>query len=246
MLRSVVPVRGALARVRVAIIVLSVLALVGCSGVSTSQDVLPAHLDSVSLDPEAWHIFYSSGITDGVQAMSGAAWSLTLPNRGHLNYVATPYRTSGRPRQIVFSYRVVESPGAIPISYEPTASPCRDHNPCTPVAEFHIFFEQRDDDLTSECGRWWFKPGFRITDVPDASYTAQPFVADGEPHTQAVPLDYTDWTSVTGRGTSDDFEKSLNNVGYVGITFGGSDFFGHGVQVKQGSVKFELIDYRIE
>jgi hypothetical protein len=54
------------------------------------------------------------------------------------------------------------------------------------------------------------------------------------------------WTSVTGRGTSADFESALMNAGYVGMTFGGSDFFGHGVNVKQGTVQFQLIEYRVE
>ena len=54
------------------------------------------------------------------------------------------------------------------------------------------------------------------------------------------------WTSVTGLGTASDFEAALMNVGYVGITFGGTDFFGHGVYVKQGNVQFQMIDYRVE
>jgi hypothetical protein len=139
----------------------------------------------------------------------------------------------------------VESPGAIPISSEAAASPCRDHNPCTPVAAFHVFFEQVGDDLTSETGRWWYKPGFRLTDVPDDSYDAQPFVADGQPHTIAIPLTADMWTSVTGHGTAADFEAALKNVGYVGMTFGGSDFFGHGVEMMQGTVRFELFDYNV-
>jgi hypothetical protein len=140
----------------------------------------------------------------------------------------------------------VESPGAIPISSEAAASPCRDHNPCTPVAEFHVFFEQRGDDLTSETGRWWYKPGFRLTDAPDDSYDAQPFVADGQPHTITIPLTADMWTSVTGHGSAGEFEASLSNVGYVGVTFGGSDFFGHGVEVRQGTVQFQLIDFNVQ
>jgi hypothetical protein len=140
----------------------------------------------------------------------------------------------------------MESPDAIPVSAEADASPCRDHNPCTPVAEFHVFFEQRGDDFTSETSRWWYKPGFRLTGVPDDSYDAQLFVADGQPHTISVPLTSDMWTSVTGHGTPADFEAALKNVGYVGITFGGSDFFGSGVNVEQGTVQFQLIGYKIE
>jgi hypothetical protein len=100
--------------------------------------------------------------------------------------------------------------------------------------------------LHSESGRWWNTPGFRITDTPDASYTAQPFVDDGQPHTLTIPLTYEWWTSVTGQGGLADFEAALINTGYVGMTFGGSDFFGHGVQVKRGTIAFELIYFRVE
>jgi hypothetical protein len=205
----------------------------------------PAQLGVVAQEPQSWYILYSSGAGDHSTAPP-TAWAISLPDAGgHLNYVETPFRSTVRPQQIALTYQVVESPGAIPISSEAAASPCRDHNPCTPVAEFHVFFEQVGDDLTSETGRWWYKPGFRLTDVPDDSYDAQPFVADGQPHTIAIPLTADMWTSVTGHGTAADFEAALKNVGYVGMTFGGSDFFGHGVEMKQGTVRFELFDYNV-
>jgi len=211
-------------------------------------DAAPAQMNVVSLDPHSWYIMHSSGTGDHPKPLDGAAWALSLPDTdvGHLNYVETPYRITVRPQQIVMTYRVVESPEAIPVSDEEAASPCRDHDPCTPVAEFHVFFEQRDDDLYSECGRWWYRPGFRLTDVADDSYNAQPFVADGQSHTLTIPLVAESWTSVNGLGSDADFENSLTNVGYVGITFGGSDFFGHGVNVKQGTVQFQMIDYHVE
>lgn len=85
-----------------------------------------------------------------------------------------------------------------------------------------------------------------MTDVSDDSYDAQLFVADGQPHTITVPLTAEMWTSVTGHGTAADFEAALKNVGYVGITFGGSDFFGSGVEVRRGTVQFQMIGYSLE
>jgi uncharacterized protein YndB with AHSA1/START domain len=209
-------------------------------------DIASAQMSVVSQDPESWDILYSAGAADHPTAPP-TAWAISLPNAGgHLNYVKTPYRTTVRPQQIVLTFRIEESPGAIPVSSEADASPCRDRNPCTPVAEFHVFFEQQGDDLTSESGRWWYTSGFRLTNVPDDSYDAQPFMADGQPHTIDIPLSAEVWTSVTGRGTAADFEAALKNIGYVGITFGGSDFFGHGVDVEQGTVQFQLINYTVE
>jgi hypothetical protein len=201
----------------------------------------------VSQDPQSWYILYSAGTADHPQAASNLAWNISLPSAGgHIGYVETPYRTTVRPQQIVLTFQVLESPDAIPVSSEAAASPCRDHNPCTPVAEFHVFFQQRGDDLTSETGRWWYKAGFRLTDTADDSYDAQPFVADGQSHTLTIPLTAEMWTSVTGHGTAADFEAALMNVGFVGITFGGSDFFGHGVEVEQGTAQFQLISYSVE
>jgi hypothetical protein len=221
------------------------LATLGC-GTTRPPNVAPAEIGVVSKDPKSWYILHSSGTDDHPQAATNAAWVLPLPSNGHLGYVQSPYRAAVRPHQIVLSYRVVQSPSAIAASFEDAASPCREHNPCTHVAEFHVFFEQQGDDLISECGRWWYRPGYRITDVPDNSYTADEFVADGQPHTLTIPLTKDLWTSVTGHGSEADFETALMNVGFVGITFGGSDFFGHGVYVRQGTVQFQMIDYRVE
>jgi hypothetical protein len=151
-----------------------------------------------------------------------------------------------QPHQVVMTFVVTESRDAIPLSTNPAASPCRLHDPCTPVAEFHVFFEQRGDHLTSECGRWWYKPGFRITNLSDDSFEEQPFVADGQQHMIVIPLTADQWTSVTGKGTAAEFQASLMNVGYIGVTFGGSDFFGEGVDVVQGTVQFQMIDFRVE
>ena len=220
------------------------LALIGCGG--RVPDITPAVTGVVSQDPQSWYIMHSEGMADHPQAASGAAWSVLLPNAGRLGYVQTPYRPTVRPQQIIVTFEVAESPDAIPVSSDAGASPCREHDPCTPVAEFHIFFEQRGDDLTSETGRWWYQPGFRLTNTPDDSYDGQLFVADGQPHTITIPLSADQWTSVTGRGTAANFETALMNAGYVGITFGGSDFFGQGVSVERGTVEFKMIDYHIQ
>lgn len=42
------------------------------------------------------------------------------------------------------------------------------------------------------------------------------------------------------------FSSALENIGWVGLTFGGQYFWGHGVALDNGSAKFILIDFRIE
>jgi len=189
---------------------------------------------------------FSEGTPDHPGPGTDAAWTVSIPSDGLLAYVQTPYRASARPHQIVITYRIDAPIGAIPYSHDAAASPCRDHDPCTPVAEFHVFLEQRGANFSSELDRWWFKPGFRLTDVADDSYDAQPFVDDGQVHTITIPLIADQWTSVTGKGTAADFETALKNVGWVGITFGGSDFFAQGVTMEQGTAQFKMIDFRVE
>mgnify|MGYP005812460385 CR=1 FL=1 len=235
-----------LSNVRKATVVITVFALMlaGC-GALGAPDVAPQQVGVVSQHPEAWYVLYSEGTSEHPQALSGAAWGMSLPSSGHLNYLQTPYRTVGRPAQIVMTYKITASSDAVPVS-DNTASPCREHNPCTPVAEFRVYFQQAGSDLKDECGRWWYKPGFRLTDVADASFTPDPFVADGQLHTISIPLNAQLWTSVSGKGKASDFEAALKNAGWVGITFGGTDFFGHGVYMKQGTAQFEMVSYHLE
>lgn len=225
-------------------IVVIALLLMGC-GSGRPPDIASAQSDFASLSPQSWDIMYSEGTPDHPDAAADAAWTVSIPTDGLLSYVQTPYPATTRPQQIVMRYRIVASPDSIPYSSEAHASPCRDHNPCTPVAEFHVFFWQRDADF-SELGRWWNKEGFRLTNVPDDSFDAQPFVADGQVHAITIPLIADQWTSVTGKGSPADFERALQNIGWVGITFGGSDFFAQGVTMGQGTLQFEMVDFRVE
>ena len=222
------------------------LATGGCGGAGCwAPSVAPAQIGTVSQDAQSWYILYSAGTGDHPMSPP-TEWAMRLPSAGGLlNNVQTPFRTVARPQKVVMTFQVTASPDAVPVSTVAAASPCRDHDPCTPVAEFHVFFEVQGDD-GSETGRWWYKPGFRLTNVANDSYDAEEFVADGQPHKVTISLTADQWTSVTGRGTASDFESALKNVGYVGVTFGGSDYFAMGVEVEQGTVDFQMIDYQVE
>jgi hypothetical protein len=39
--------------------------------------------------------------------------------------------------------------------------------------------------------------------------------------------------------------EALNNVGWIGMTFGGQLYAGHGVAINGGSSKYVLIDFRL-
>ncbi len=66
--------------------------------------------------------------------------------------------------------------------------------------------------------------------------------------TVTVPLVPDAWSNVNGqRGSLNPagFSWALGQVGALGLTFGGGCFFGHGVQVVDGSAQFALLDYSV-
>lgn len=92
----------------------------------------------------------------------------------------------------------------------------------------------------SDYGRWWSNPG-KIILTPGAG-----------PITVEIPMDPEQWTSVYGQpGTASDeamagWLSALQNPYAVGLTFGGGCFFGHGVNVVNGTgtAKFVLKNYQ--
>jgi hypothetical protein len=99
---------------------------------------------------------------------------------------------------------------------------------------FHLFIEHLDDDFTNQYYRWWCGSG---------GYTLG--TQDNQTITLSCPLTYTAWSSVYGRVDKTQFTDTLNNLGWVGVTFGGTGGWGHGVNLLGGSAQFQLIDARI-
>jgi hypothetical protein len=69
--------------------------------------------------------------------------------------------------------------------------------------------------------------------------------------TLTIPLAPDHWSSVFGLvGTANaqaqaGFTAALQNVQYLGLTFGGGCFYGHGVSVSGGTAQFRLINFLI-
>jgi hypothetical protein len=103
-----------------------------------------------------------------------------------------------------------------------------------PPATFRLFFEQQNDQLTNANGRWWF-------DQIIYNLGSQ----DNQTITVTVPLAPNQWTNVEGEQDPQAFASALANIGWVGITFGGQYFAGHGVALSSGSAKFILISYSV-
>jgi hypothetical protein len=60
-----------------------------------------------------------------------------------------------------------------------------------------------------------------------------------------VPLTPDQWSNVFGQRDSQSFYAALANVGWIGVTFGGQYFWGHGVALASGSAKYILVGFQV-
>ena len=110
-------------------------------------------------------------------------------------------------------------------------------NTCVFPAHVRVFIWQWND-ATQGYDRWWSN---------SISYE----LASGTA-TITTALTPDQWSSVYGQAgnanaaATQGFYDALNNVRYVGLTFGGGCFFGHGVNVSDGTAQFTLTNYSIQ
>ena len=200
--------------------------LVAC-GFAGPPNISPQEDNVVSLDPENWYILYSAGMPPHPSADTAGAWSFEFPSSetgGHVNYVETPFQATTTPQSVTITFRV-ESDAP---QYRVLDS--RDHPPAT----VRLFFEQQGDNLSDPNGRWW-------ADASIYNLGSQ----DGQTLTFTVPFTSDRWGNVIGQFDAQAFSAALKNIGWVGMTFGGQFFAGHGVALTGGSAKYILIDYHV-
>jgi hypothetical protein len=160
-------------------------------------------------------------------ADADGAWSFEFPNAGdggHVNYVQTPFNITSTPSQVTVTFRV-EAITAEYVVVDPSDKP---------PATVRLFFEQQGDDLTSSNGRWWAHASLYNLGSQD-----------GQTLTVTVPFTSDQWSNVDGQFDAQAFSAALQNIGWVGMTFGGQSFAGHGVALSSGSAKYVLINYRV-
>lgn len=214
---------------------LASLVLTACGGSSGPPDVNAAQAGVVSLNPQSWYILYGADMPDHPSPSSAGAWSMTLPGEpGSINYVQTPYTpaslpnsTASLPTEVSITFRIDSSSGAV---YNGEVDPA-----AVDPATFHLFLERQGDDFTQDYYRWWADTGGYVLGSKDNSVV-----------TIEVPLTPDKWSSVYGHHDSAEFAATLKNLAWVGITFGGDNFWGHGVNMLGGTATFTLIDFRVE
>ena len=153
-------------------------------------------------------------------------------NEGSINYL---YNI--RPPKVILGATALN----VSISVQVTGAPTFNYqlepgNTCVTPATARPFIWANDNDF-GEFSRWWSEP---------TAFT----LADGS-QTMTIPLTPDRWSSVFGKlGTYDEaslagFNAALENVSSLGLTFGGGCFFGHGVNVSNGTARFILLDYSV-
>jgi hypothetical protein len=108
-------------------------------------------------------------------------------------------------------------------------------NTCLTPATVRPYIERVNWEYGGEFFRWWSNPV--------AYKLGQGTI------TLTVPLSPESWSSVYGKLGSfspearQGFYDALQNMGRMGLSFGGGCFFGHGVNVSNGEATFTLLNY---
>ncbi len=184
---------------------------------------------SISVAASDWEITNSYKMSGPPSPSSQGGWYVDLPNSGSglLGYVQTPYRATGLQHKTLIVTFEVESDAAT--QYDATGS--GDSNP----AYMCLFIERRGDTLYNDNYRWWAGDAQRY----------QLGSADNRRYVISAELSYQNWTNVRRQTSPAEFEATLNDLGNVGITFGGASFYGHGVSVRSGHARVHVIEVSI-
>ena len=219
--------KGTRARLIMASLFATIFLLSACGGGGGSQApaMQPQVLDAVSLQPSQWRILYSPDMPASPVPTSDGAWSFDFPGPpGSVHYLETPYHATTQHQFLTITFKVASINPVYNGQVDPTSE-----GPAT----FHLLLERQGDNLSDVNGRWWSYPiGYVLGSEDNTAVTL------------TVPLTADSWINVDGNENPAEFQKTLQNLGSVGLTFG-SSFFGHGVNLLGGKARFTLINYRI-
>lgn len=202
-----------------------------------AKPVKPA--PGISLQAKAWTVTIGRG-TPQHPTPVGTGWFLDIPQLvgdisacnatlscPSLNYVTTTAPDLSAKSLLTLSVQVAVT-GASTIYYQ-----TEPWNTCGGPATVR-FLLQAPNDWSTDFGRWW-------------SNLLHLDLVEGFGQLN-VPLTPDQWTSVYGTRASDSaaalsaFHTRLRG-GWIGLTFGGGCFFGHGVVVGGGTARFTLLQF---
>jgi len=190
-----------------------------------------------------WWFRYSPGMPSH-PAQVGAGFRFAFPAYGgplpcrndqacaSVHYLTTPWGAA-----LPFG-GYVEAAGQISVTRNPVFHwQTEPGNGGSGPARFHFMVEaQGDGCLCKDYGRWWSVQGFELK--PGAFDAKIAFVP-------------SQWQSVFGHLASSSskalagFKAALAHPAYVGMTFGGGNSFGHGVNVRGGSAAMTVSSFHV-
>ena len=184
----------------------------------------PPTPNTVDMEAAHWNLLWGAG-TPSHPAPSQPGWQFNIPAApGSVHYVQVPFNVTEdlTGKTLTLTFRMVSDHPIYNANVEPGESG---------PASFHLFLEHRNDDFTNQYYRWWCIAG---------GYTLG--TQDNRTITLSCPLTYSAWLSVYGKVDETQFTNTLKNLGSVGVTFGGSGGWGHGVNLLGGSAQFQVLD----
>ncbi len=205
--------------------------LTACAGGPAAATAAGAASPAVlSLDADAWATI--SDPDNFPLANDGTALAFDFPvDAGSMNYLYNTRPPASIGGAVSVSLQVTTTGEAVFNYMTEPFNTCQ-----TPATVRPFIWANRNGSGDSD--RWW---------PSTASYT----LAEGSA-VLSIPLTPDKWSNVAGKSGSADrtmsaaFTGATGNVSSLGLTFGGGCFFGHGVNVRGGTARFILRDYRIQ
>jgi len=154
--------------------------------------------------------------------------SYRLSTAGYLTTNSPVRNLTGRTLSI--TAQIIQSPDTI---YNWTTFAPDNTSPAP--AKATIYFARYPLKLIDIYGRWWA--------------TGDTILLANGTFTVTIPIDPARWTSVLGAvGTSvpSEWSATIQDVGDIGMTFGGGCCAGHSINLLQGQSQFRLVRYEIQ
>ncbi len=194
------------------------------------------------VNPQRWSVFERTNFENAVKPLPNAGIKFDFPisampdpNAGGTGWVDRLLYQPLKPNQaikgthIVYVFQIVASPGAL-FNYKSDPNNLNGPNP----ASLYPYIHTGMWDTVPEINRWWCGPkAFQIQNT-------------GDWVTLDAPLDPALWSDVYAHVATesqyylDGFNNTLSNPSFIGLSYGGGYFKGHGVNVSAGTLQFKL------
>jgi len=190
----------------------------------------------ISMDSDDWHFLFGRGMPPHPTAHGPNQWLFAFPaieSRGVLSYLMHPTPRGRIEASALYAKIEIVTDGPVEFDHYTES-----HNTSAFPAHARFMIQRKDQLTTHEFDRWWSR---EIAVKLEAGV-----------HEMRVPITPELWSSVYGKvGNSSEaalegFYRALKETDQIGFTFGGGNYFGHGVRVKNGTATFILREMRLE